>query len=97
MHGELEVEEIVSRCVAIVVCSYHFARAWPDWAAVLATVQAISEEAEASGVSFDEIGPLLQVELSDRFDQETADRLCLEFSDLFTFITASSPAIVGHR
>jgi hypothetical protein len=96
MPVELEVEDIVSRCVAIVVCYYHFARAWPDWVAVLSTIQAISEDAEASGVSFDSIGPLLQFELSDRFDQETADRLWLEFSDLFAFASASSPAIVGH-
>jgi hypothetical protein len=97
MPAELDVEELVSRSVAIVVCYYHFARAWPDWVAVVATIQAISEDAEALGVSFDAIGPLLQVELSDRFDRETADRLSLEFSDLFIFISASSPVIVAHH
>jgi hypothetical protein len=97
MNVELDEAELVSRCVAIVVAYYHFARTWKDWVSVIGSIQAVSETFDHSQVSFDSIRPLLLEDLSDRFDRETADRLGLEFTDLFTVISAPSPAIVGLR
>jgi len=93
---EFDVEVFVSRCVAIVVCYYHFGRTWKDWASIIARIQALSEEFDSPEVSFDSIGPPLLAALCDRFDRETADRLAREFTDLFVFISSSSPATVGH-
>jgi hypothetical protein len=96
MNVDLDVEELVSRCVAIVVCYYHFARTWKEWVAIVAKIQTIAEEAEALEVPYRSIDPPLLRELTDRFDQETADRLSREFAHLFAVISSSSPAIVGH-
>jgi hypothetical protein len=96
MNVELDEAELVARCVAIVVSYYHFARSWKDWVSIVGSIQSLSERFDSLEVSFDSIRPMLLVELSDRFDQETADRLALEFTDLLAFISSSSPAIVAH-
>jgi hypothetical protein len=97
MSIEPEVEEIVSRSVAIVVCYYHFAKTWEDWAAILAKIQALSGDIEDREVSIRSIVPLLRIELNDRFDRETAHRLFSEFSDMLALVCSSRGALTGHR
>ena len=58
---------------------------------------AIAEDANASDVRFDSIGPLLVLKLNDRFDEATAHRLSREFTSLLAVISSSRPAVVGHR
>jgi hypothetical protein len=96
MSVELDVEEFVSRCVAVVICYYHFGKTWKDWASMIARIQVLCEEFDLLEVSFDSIRPRIFLALSDRFDRETADRLGREFTDLFASVAASCPATAGH-
>ena len=97
MNAQFDLEMVVARSVAIVVSYHHFARTWKDWAAIVAKIQAFSEEAESQDIPVDSILPLLLTELSDRFGPETARRLTREFSEMLANTTATDPAMEGHH
>lgn len=96
MPFEPAADVLVSRCVSIVVCYYHLATTWKDWTSTVLKIQRLSEQFDSAEISFDSIRPLIVARLSERFDPETADRLCLEFTDLIRSIAGSSPATVGQ-
>ena len=92
MKTERAVGQLVSQCVSILARYHLLEKTWPNWASMVVEIRAVSAEAEKSGVSCDSIPSLLLIDLSERYDRETTERLIGEFTE----ILAVMPGRTNH-
>jgi hypothetical protein len=79
MDAKREADELVSRCVALVVFYQHCRKTHPGWPGIKAEFRSIVSEARKGGISPAVIASGLLIELRARYEPATASRMHREF------------------
>jgi hypothetical protein len=81
MDAERTAEDLISRCVALLIYYHHLGRARTDQAIMEAEFHAIVDDGEKVGMKPESVGLGVLAALYHRFERDTADRLHSEFAE----------------
>jgi hypothetical protein len=79
MDTKRRVEELASRCAAVVIYYQHTHKTRSDKASAMAEIRGVVSEARKDGLSLGAISSEALSELNARYDPETARRLHADF------------------